>query len=76
MTEFTVSHIELEDIDILAGKIQHLSKSMAIVTVDEFESLDCSNLHNDCFLIFNRSASEIREKLKEIENGKGAESAE
>ncbi len=69
MTEFAISHIQVEEIDILAEKVQAISKAMMVTTPGEFDGLVCGNLHHGSFLACNESAKGIREKLKEIENG-------
>jgi len=74
MTEFTISNIEIEDIDILAEKIQTIGHALSIVSADDL-GLKCGDLHYEAFAACSRNAEEIRKKLKDIENG-SAESAE
>ena len=69
MTDLAISNIQLEDIDILAEKVQSLSKTMMVINLDDFDNQDCGDLHHDCFIVCYRSAKKIREKLKAIENG-------
>ena len=73
MTEFTISNIQLEDIDYPLEKIQYLSRIMMMVEVDEFESEDYDRLHYDFFVLINKNAKEARKELKKIENGNAAD---
>ena len=70
MAKITISSMEIGKIDFLADQIQALSKLMMVVDLDEFDNQGCGGLlHHDIFIVCNRSAEKIREKLKNIENG-------